>query len=89
LWEIRARFPRGAGTKPCILLWPGSERHNHNTPTRTASQAPAWNAPSAIRLALKTDIRPGGQQVMPTQQLVQDDAVHKRSKANTKKQSRA
>jgi hypothetical protein len=25
---------------------------------------------------------------MPTQQLVQDDAVHKRPKANTKKQSR-
>jgi hypothetical protein len=26
LWEVRARFPRGAGTKPCILLWPGTER---------------------------------------------------------------
>jgi Glycosyl hydrolases family 16 len=26
LWEIRAKFPKGAGTKPCILLWPGSER---------------------------------------------------------------
>jgi hypothetical protein len=25
-WEIRASFPKGAGTKPCILLWPGSER---------------------------------------------------------------
>lgn len=26
LWEVRARFPKGAGTKPCILVWPGSER---------------------------------------------------------------
>jgi hypothetical protein len=24
--EIHAKFPRGAGTKPCILLWPGQER---------------------------------------------------------------
>jgi hypothetical protein len=41
------------------------------------------------KVGAQTDIRPGGQQVMPTQQLVQDDAVHKRPKANTKKQSRA
>jgi beta-glucanase (GH16 family) len=26
LWEVRARFPGAAGTKPCILLWPGTER---------------------------------------------------------------
>ena len=72
-----------------------SDAITHSTPTSTASHAPAWNTLSAIRLALKltfgaqTDIRPGGQQMMPTQQLVQDDAVHKRPKANTKKQSRA
>lgn len=33
LWEIRARFPKGAGTKPCILLWPGSERDSANKAT--------------------------------------------------------
>jgi hypothetical protein len=26
LWEIRASFPKGAGTLPCILLWPAQER---------------------------------------------------------------
>src|SRR5687767_7302326 len=38
--------------------WPfASDRrllcHNHSTPTKTASHAPAWNTPSAIRLAVK------------------------------------
>jgi licheninase len=33
LWEIRARFPKGAGTKPCILLWPGTERDSAGKPT--------------------------------------------------------
>ena len=33
LWEIRARFPKGAGTKPCILLWPGQERDSANKAT--------------------------------------------------------
>lgn len=33
LWEIRASFPKGAGTKPCILLWPGTERDSAGKPT--------------------------------------------------------
>jgi hypothetical protein len=33
LWEVRARFPKGAGTKPCILLWPGTERDSAGKPT--------------------------------------------------------
>jgi hypothetical protein len=41
------------------------------------------------QVGAQTDIRPGGQQVMPTQKLVQDEAIHKRPKVNTKKQSRA
>jgi Glycosyl hydrolases family 16 len=32
-WEIHARFPKGAGTKPCILLWPGQEKDANNKAT--------------------------------------------------------
>jgi hypothetical protein len=37
----------------------------------------------------QTGARAGGQQMMPTQQLVQDDAVDERAEADTKKHSRA
>src|SRR6185436_6117822 len=30
---IRASFPKGAGTLPCILLWPGQERDSANKAT--------------------------------------------------------
>ena len=32
-WEIHALFEKGSGTKPCILLWPGSERDSSGKPT--------------------------------------------------------
>ena len=39
------------------------------------------------QIGSQTDVRTGGQQVVPTQQLVQDDSVHKCAKTDAKEQS--